>query len=370
MANSGTVTAGSAALASQYNNLRSDVLNVSTGHTHTGASENGAKVAATGVSSGTAALNAVLTADGSGGASFLALAAAGADVQEFTSSGSWVKPAGKSAVYVLAIGDGGGGGGGGRGNGVVGYGGDGGHSGAHAATWIPASNLSGTVTVTIGAGGAGGTAQAAGSTDADGAAGATGGDTTFGTAFSARGGFAGRRAAQNGTAFVPTGVAEWSYFNANGGTTDVASAQSVNANSVSTFMRHFTAGIGGEGGIGATRAFNRAGGGGGGGNNFGTFSTGGMAGARGFGNNGTIILGGAGGSAVPGAAGTAGSVNGNIGTGGGGGGDAYDANGGIGGAGYLGGGGGGGGGVYRDTGNRATGAGGAGGGGYILVISV
>ena len=52
------------------------MLNVSTGHTHTGASENGAKVAATGVSSGTAALNAVLTADGSGGASFLALAAA------------------------------------------------------------------------------------------------------------------------------------------------------------------------------------------------------------------------------------------------------------------------------------------------------
>ena len=72
MANSGTVTAGSAALASQYNNLRDDVLNVSTGHTHTGASENGAKVAATGMSSGTAANGTILTADGAGAASFLA----------------------------------------------------------------------------------------------------------------------------------------------------------------------------------------------------------------------------------------------------------------------------------------------------------
>jgi len=108
MANSGTVTAGSAALASQYNNLRSDVLSITTGHTHTGASENGAKVAATGVSSGTAARNAVLTADGSGGASFLALAAAGANFQEFTTSGPWGKPATKTSVFVFAFGAGGG----------------------------------------------------------------------------------------------------------------------------------------------------------------------------------------------------------------------------------------------------------------------
>jgi len=77
MANSGTVTAGSAALASQYNNLRDDVLNVSTGHTHTGASENGAKVegtalAATGVTDGY-----VLTANGSNGAAWEALASSG-----------------------------------------------------------------------------------------------------------------------------------------------------------------------------------------------------------------------------------------------------------------------------------------------------
>jgi hypothetical protein len=39
---SGTVQAGiDTVLASQYNNLRDDVLNVSTGHTHTGVSEDG-----------------------------------------------------------------------------------------------------------------------------------------------------------------------------------------------------------------------------------------------------------------------------------------------------------------------------------------
>ena len=77
MANSGTVTAGSAALASQYNNLRDDVLNVSTGHTHTGASEDGKKVEGTAIASTGATNGQVLTANGSGGASFAALAASG-----------------------------------------------------------------------------------------------------------------------------------------------------------------------------------------------------------------------------------------------------------------------------------------------------
>ena len=370
MANSGTVTAGSAALASQYNNLRADVLNVSTGHTHTGASENGAKVAATGVSSGTAALNAVLTADGSGGAAFLALAAAGADVQEFTSSGSWVKPAGKTAVYVFAVGGGGGGGGGGRGASAIGYGGDGGYGAAHSARWLLASSLAGTVTVTIGAGGAGGTAIAAGATSVDGTSGSDGGITTFGSVTAAAGGYGGQRSGQNGTQSIPIGIAEWGYLNFNGATTDVPSKIDVNQNTASTFMFYYTPGIG-YGGIGATRAFNRTGAGGGGGNgNTGAAGDRGLAGARGFGNAGTIILGGVVGDGVPAGAGTAGSVNGGVGIGGGGGGGAYSGQGGVGGAGYLGGGGGGGGGVNRITGNHATGAGGAGGNGYILVISV
>jgi hypothetical protein len=78
MANSGTVTAGSAALASQYNNLRDDVLNVSTGHTHTGASENGKKVLGTALDTTGATSGQVLTANGSGGATFAAIASSGA----------------------------------------------------------------------------------------------------------------------------------------------------------------------------------------------------------------------------------------------------------------------------------------------------
>ena len=78
MANSGTVTAGSAALASQYNNLRDDVLNISTGHTHTGASENGAKIEGTVIKSTGATNGQVLAANGAGGAAFTTLAQSGA----------------------------------------------------------------------------------------------------------------------------------------------------------------------------------------------------------------------------------------------------------------------------------------------------
>ena len=185
MANSGTVTAGSAALASQYNNLRDDVLNVSTGHTHTGASENGAKVAATGVSSGTAALGAVLTADGSGAAAFLAAGASGGILkyEEFTSSGSFVIPASasSSAIMVLdVVGAGAGGDSGGRsGAGTAAQGGSGGAGGAKGQFVFLASTLGtagGTVTVTIGAGGAGGAAR---TTSGDPNLGSSGGTTSF-----------------------------------------------------------------------------------------------------------------------------------------------------------------------------------------------
>ena len=66
MANSGTVSAGSAALASQYNNLRDDVLNVSTGHKHTGAAEDGAQIEGTALKSTGATPGNVLIA-GTGG---------------------------------------------------------------------------------------------------------------------------------------------------------------------------------------------------------------------------------------------------------------------------------------------------------------
>ena len=69
---SGSVTAGSAALASQYNNLRSDVLDTAAGHTHTGASENGAQIEGTALKATGATNGYVLTANGAGGVSFAA----------------------------------------------------------------------------------------------------------------------------------------------------------------------------------------------------------------------------------------------------------------------------------------------------------
>jgi hypothetical protein len=66
--NSGTVTAGSLAQASQYNNLRDDVLNVSTGHTHSGTAEGGAPIEGTVIRSTGVTSGYLLTA-GAGGTS-------------------------------------------------------------------------------------------------------------------------------------------------------------------------------------------------------------------------------------------------------------------------------------------------------------
>lgn len=44
MANSSTVSSGDDALATQYNNLRKDVLDVTTGHDHTGAADHGVQL--------------------------------------------------------------------------------------------------------------------------------------------------------------------------------------------------------------------------------------------------------------------------------------------------------------------------------------
>jgi len=187
MANSGTVTAGSAALASQYNNLRLDVLDVSTGHTHAGTTNEGAKVAATGVSSGTAALGAVLTADGSGAAAFLAAGASGGILkyEEFTSSGSFVIPANASSSAILildVLGAGAGGNSGQRtGAGTAAAGGAGGVGGGIGEFVFLASTFGtagGTVTVTIGAGGAGGASK---TTAGVGNLASQGGTTSFGT---------------------------------------------------------------------------------------------------------------------------------------------------------------------------------------------
>ena len=385
MANSGTVTAGSAALASQYNNLRLDVLDVSTGHTHAGTTNEGAKVAATGVSSGTAALGAVLTADGSGAAAFLALAAAGADVQEFTSSGSWVKPAGKSAVYVFAIGGGGGGASGARGDSSADRGGGGGGGGAvHIRSTLKASDLPGTVTVTIGAGGAGGTATTSGTAVYNGVVGSAGGDTTFGTVFSAVGGLGGYTAAIVGN--VEAGrVRAGRLLEFGQATSDRTSAQSASSISVAPttsytlFGREIQVGVASITAVGDSSrvgldSFHGTSAGGEGGHIRNPTARTGSAGGRGFAlQTNTAAAGGTANASLGGTAGNgaaAGTAAPAFGNGGAGGGASLDGTPGNGGAGYLGGGGGGGGAVQISSTNRLTSTGGAGGGGYVLVVSV
>jgi hypothetical protein len=97
------------------------------------------------------------------------------DYQEFTASGNWTKPAGARFVYVEAIG---GGGGGGRGS----IGGAGGGGGAFNAEIFRASDVGATVTVTIGAGGAGRASNTGTNPGLD------GGNTTFGALVTAPGG--------------------------------------------------------------------------------------------------------------------------------------------------------------------------------------
>jgi hypothetical protein len=161
----------------------------------------------------------VLTSAGTGSAPTWADASGGSNFQEFTTSGTWTKPAGVKFVMVEAWGAGGGGGGGICTNSTL-WGSGGGGGGSYDSKTFIASTLPATVPVVVGARGFGGASV---STAQNGLSGSNGGTSTFGTGATATlvagyggGSGAGGNSSANGFGGGGGGVLG-SGFNSNGG---------------------------------------------------------------------------------------------------------------------------------------------------------
>src|SRR5215471_5559347 len=111
------------------------------------------------------------------------------DIQFFTANGTWTKPANARLTFVICIGAGAGGGGGRRGAAASARtGGGGGGPGGWLDVFFLSSLLGATETIIVGAGGTGGAAR---TTDNGANIGVAGGNSSFGSWITARGGTAG-----------------------------------------------------------------------------------------------------------------------------------------------------------------------------------
>ena len=262
------------------------------------------------------------------------IAADGAEVTSYTSSGSstYTIPSWARTLYVVCSGAGGGGGSGRASAASTNqFGGGGGGSGAISELYIKVADLTGNITVVVGAGGTGGAAVA--STN-NGNNGNNGGDTTIVnnsiTILKSSGGSGG----SGGTASLGTGGAGGvigDFIGVTGGASSITTAAALGTNSVNRV------GGGGGGGGGSDSANNWRSGGNGGSGYFGLVSggtaataAGGTAATNGSSPSNVQLSGGGGGGGALGS-GIRNGANGLRGGGGGGGSAGYGANSGAGG---------------------------------------